>query len=290
MPNKSKTKTFKTLKECIKDHHLLKDKLTKKIKELERNKTITNNILEELYSTYITLKELDRVKSEFIKVVSHQLRTPLSTIRWHLEMILAGEMGKIVREQKEPLSFIHKSNLDLIRVLESMLMALDIEEGKIIVRRNSIRLADLVLKVVTSLESKADEKNIKVRFKGSSVLGEIGLDERKIKFVLETLIGNGIRYTEKGGRVAINLSQKMGNTKKFVLLSVKDSGIGISKKEQKMVFSKFFRSPKAVRFSPGGIGLGLFISKAFVEAHQGKIWLESKEGEGAAFYFTLPIK
>lgn len=236
---------------------------------------------------YLETKKMERIRSEFISVVSHQLRTPLSAIRWHLEMILAGERGEIVNEgQKESLNYIYESNQKLIDVLENLLMAMDIEAKKIVLRQEAVQLRDLISKIIEKYEKNIKEKRINLELKILNKIPEISLDEFKINYVLKNLISNAIRYNKENGKLMIKLEKK----EKEILVNIEDEGIGIPKYEKESAFEKFFRGTNAVRFSPGGIGLGLFIAKAFIKAHGGEIWFESEENKGSKFYFTLPIK
>jgi len=265
--------------------------LKEKVRELEESRSAALNILEDLRIIYGELKELDKMKSEFIKVVSHQLRTPLSSMRWHLEMINGGDLGKINNdEQKKSLGYLYQNTKELIDILEHMLISMEIEEGKMFVRRQPLRMGEMIEEGLADYAEKASAKGIGVEFKKPTGYdGEISADHRKIKYILSVLLNNAIRYTDKGGQIVVELKeQKDKGGKDGMLVSVSDTGIGIPEEEMKNVFVKFYRGENAIRFSPGGIGLGLYVAKTFIGAHRGKIWVESVKGKGTTFYFSLP--
>ncbi len=232
-------------------------------------------------------KRIERLKTEFVSLVAHQLRTPLSGAKWALRMILDGEAGKPTQDQVNFLEKIYQSNERMIKLIDELLDITRIEEGKYLHNPTFTDMESIVQFVFTSRKKQASIKNLKFVFKRSKkLLPRVKVDVSKIKSALENLIDNAINYTLKDGEVTISLNQ-VGSE---VVCSVKDSGVGIFEEEQARVFSKFFRGSNVVRLETDGSGLGLFITKNVIEAHGGRIWFESAPGKGTTFYFTLPVE
>ena len=232
-------------------------------------------------------KVVERMKTEFVSVAAHQLRTPLSAIKWTLKMLLDEDLGKITPEQREFLQKTYTSNERMISLINDLLDVTRIEEGKHIYKPILTKIESIIQFVVNSYREGAERKKIKIIFKKTEEkLPKIVIDVEKIKLAIQNLLDNAIKYTPQGGTVTILL--KRG--KKEIIISIKDTGVGIPKDQQDRVFSKFFRGANAIRMETEGSGLGLFIAKNIIETHGGKIWFESLENKGTNFYFTLPVK
>jgi PAS domain S-box-containing protein len=233
-------------------------------------------------------KRIDKLKTEFVSIAAHQLRTPLSAIKWTLKMILEGDLGQLSKEQEEFLSKTYISNERMIRLVNDLLDVTRIEEGRFLYNLKKKDIRTLVKKVIASSKERAERKGVELRLKGfNKEVPNILVDVEKISLVFQNLLDNAIHYTGSGGYIEISLKyQKEDNQ---LLFSFKDTGIGIPKDQHKRVFSKFFRGANAIKTETEGTGLGLFISKNIVDAHGGKIWFESKENQGTTFYFTLPL-
>lgn len=232
-------------------------------------------------------KLVEKLKTEFVSLAAHQLRTPLSAIKWTLRMLLDGDIGEISKDQREILEKTYKSNERMIKLINDLLNVTRIEEGRFLY---NIRVQDVIeiLKNVSSpLKEEAQRKGLKFELKIEGKIPKTAIDGEKLSLVLQNLIENSIRYTLKG---KIEVSVKYLPDKKEIFFSVKDTGIGIPKDQQKRIFTKFFRAQQAQRLATAGSGLGLFISKNIIEAHGGKIWFDSQEGKGTTFYFTLPVR
>lgn len=231
-------------------------------------------------------KIIERLKTEFVSISAHQLRTPLSAIKWTLRMLLDGDLGRINKEQKEFLEKTYRSNERMIDLINSLLNVTRIEEGRFLYRPILMDLSEIVESVIESLQEEIKRRQIDFKFvKPEKKLPKVMADREKIRLAIQNLIDNAVRYTLPGGRVKVSLKQTNGEIK----FKVEDSGLGIPKNQQDRVFRKFFRGVNAVRLETEGSGLGLFIAKNVIEAHNGKIWFESEENKGATFYFTLPI-
>jgi PAS domain S-box-containing protein len=232
-------------------------------------------------------KLIEKMKTEFVSLAAHQLRTPLSAVKWTIKIFLEGDLGKLNKEQKEFLKDAYDANERMIILINNLLNITRIEEGRYIYEPILINMKDLVQEIVDSHKAKARKEKIEVKFNyPKRKLGKINVDIEKMTMVLVNLLNNAIRYTPSGGKIIVSLSQ----TKKEVCFSIEDTGIGIPKNQHKRVFTKFFRATNAIRKETEGTGLGLYIAKNIVEAHKGKIWFESKENKGSIFYISLPIK
>ena len=233
-------------------------------------------------------KTVERLKTEFVSISAHQLRTPLSAVKWTLKMILDGDLGEISKEQREFLLKTYKSNQRMIRLINDLLNITRIEEGRFLYNIKSQNIIKIAQEVISSYSALAKRKKIGLKFqKPKNKIPEPKIDIEKINIVFQNLIDNAIHYTNNGGEV--NVSIKYLEDQNNILISVKDTGIGIPKNQQKRIFKRFFRGIDAVKMETVGTGLGLFIAKNIVDAHGGKIWFESIESKGTTFYFTIPI-
>jgi signal transduction histidine kinase len=231
-------------------------------------------------------KYLDQLKTEFVSLVAHQLRTPLSGIKWSLKMMLDGDLGPLLQEQKDFLKKAWTANERLIRLVNDLLDVTKIEEGRFLYKLEEKDIIKIIEDVFNSYLDTAKEKKITFELeKLKDNFPPLKVDEEKIKVAIQNLIENALIYTLPQGRVTVTTDLQNGN----FFFKVKDTGIGIPKKVQDRIFTKFFRASNATKIDTEGSGLGLFITKNIIEAHGGKIWFESEEGKGTTFYFTLPL-
>jgi len=234
-------------------------------------------------------KTVERLKTEFVSISAHQLRTPLSAIKWTLRMLLDGDIGKISSDQRNILEKAYKSNERMIKLINDLLDVTRIEEGRFLYNIKKADFIKIVKGVISALRDVAKKSKLTLHLLlPSNKIPEVKVDAEKISLAVQNLIENAVHYTPAGGKVTVSI--KYDKEHKEVLFSVEDTGIGIPESQQKRVFSKFFRSPNAIRKETVGTGLGLFTTKNIVEAHGGKIWFKSKEGKGTTFYFSLPVK
>lgn len=236
----------------------------------------------------ITLEqEVDRMKSEFISLASHQLRTPLSAIKTYTHMLHDGYMGELNSAQKSSLNTIIGASNRMNELISTLLNITRMESGTIAVTPKVIKLEAVVEEVVKELSLMAGSKAIALKVDLRPKTGiTLTTDSLILKEVLSNLVSNAIKYTPEKGKVDIKLRLQRGNA----VVEVKDSGWGIPKFSQDQIFSKFFRAHNIVKRETTGTGLGLYLVKGLVDALGGTIWFKSQEGKGTSFFVSLPQK
>lgn len=231
------------------------------------------------------LREVDKVKSEFVSVVAHQLRTPLSAIKWIFNFLLEGNAGEMTEEQKGLLKKGYESNERMISLVNDMLEVTRIEGGALKYDFESAHIEEMLNQSLVDYIGQAYSKHVTIVLdKGDGQFPPVKVDKKKIQMVFQNIIENAIKYTNEGGSVIISF--KKG--KDVMETAVKDNGIGIPEAEQKNIFTKFYRATNATKSQTEGSGLGLFVARSVIEKHGGKMWFESNENQGTTFHFTLP--
>ena len=239
-----------------------------------------------LVDSFARVAEANRMKSEFVSIVSHQLRTPLSALKWSLDLLRGKRLGEINPKQKEYLDIINESGVKMIRLVNDLLNVNRIEEGRFIIQARVFSLNELVGGVVNELKLMANAQKVNIVFEEQKN-HEVYADQDKIRMVVQNLIDNAIKYSKKeGGNVKISINSEK---EKKVKLTVKDNGLGIPTMVQKQVFGKFFRGDNLIKQKVEGTGLGLFIARGIVKLSGGDMGFESIEDMGSSFWFTLPV-
>ncbi len=236
------------------------------------------------------LQSLEAAKSKFVAVTTHQLRTPLSAIKWTFHMFLGNNIGNITDEQRNFMQKGFESTERMIAIVNDLLNVDYIETDQSEYNFIKVNLDELIASVLFEFTNQKESKNIKIEYlKPERSLPTVSADPVKISMVLENLIDNAIKYTPQEGRVTIALKDdKLNSARSSLEVMIADTGIGIPVTERERLFHRFFRASNAIKVHTDGSGLGLFISRDIIEKHGGEIWFETKEGEGTAFHFTLP--
>jgi len=230
-------------------------------------------------------RQINKAKIEFISMASHQLRTPLSTINWYTEMLLAGDMGKLTKEQQQALQEIHLANQRTLDLVNSLLNMSRIELGTLEVGPEFTNLPRQIEAALSELTPEIKAKQIKIRREYDKKLKSVIIDSKLFHIILENLLSNAIKYSHRGGAVVIKIKV---NPSEDVVLSVKDFGYGIPEEEQSYIFSKLFRAKNAKALDPDGNGLGLYIVKSIADRTGLKVWFSSEENVGSEFFVEIP--
>lgn len=228
-------------------------------------------------------KTIDQMKSEFISIASHELRTPMTAIKGSVDLILGGCAGKVDPEAQDLLEIAHSACDRMIRLINNILDLSKIEAGQIQLNVASMNLTDVVERSLRNLGALAAQDGITLNLESSPELPRIQADEDRIEQVITNLLSNAIKFSPADGQVNINLSADSH----WVRCSVSDQGCGIEEKDLDRIFGKFQQLAAPKRGT--GTGLGLAITHALVTEHRGKIWAESRPGEGSRFVFCLPV-
>lgn len=247
-----------------------------------------NVMVEELAEVRERNLSISRMKSQFISVAAHQLRTPLSAIKWTFRLLLDGDIGSLEDEQKKFLRRGYETNERMISLVNDLLDVSRIEEGKFGFNFREVDMRESIDHAIDDVVYLAEQRGVTVR-RRFDVRGEesylLTADPDRLHTVLVNLLDNAIRYSNERGEVVVGLICEGALLK----VSIQDHGIGIPAEEAEKVFTRFFRASNAIRLQTDGSGLGLFIVRNIVKRHGGTVWFRSREGEGTTFFFTLPL-
>jgi signal transduction histidine kinase len=257
----------------------------------EEIKNFNNTLKEEvahatlqLRRTNDKLRKMDQTKDDFISMASHQLRTPLTSVKGYVSMVLDGDVGALNRKQRDYLSQVFVSSQRMSYLISDLLNVSRLRTGKFIIDRNPCNLATVVHEEVSQLVETAKSRNLTLIYRQPEHFPTLMLDEMKMRQVIMNFIDNAIYYTPSDGSITVTLA----DNPQSIEFTVADTGIGVPKSEQHHLFSKFFRAQNARVARPDGTGLGLFMAKKVITVQGGAIIFRSREGKGSTFGFTMP--
>jgi signal transduction histidine kinase len=277
---------LKTLNQTLKED---KNHLNSFSKDLQLKNDHLEYLTKELDLKATQLKEMDAAKEEFAAMITHELKTPLVPIVGYSELLVDGTLGELTSAQKEKIQLMHNSAVSLSKLISDLLDIRKLEMGKMKFDVIEIPVRDIVEPVVDSFLPLAGAKQVAltcaIEVGDTNPEPMLACDPKRLQQVLNNLLSNAIKFVpEKTGSIQVSATSKLGS----VEFAVKDNGIGIPEDKQASLFRKFYQVDTSLRREVGGSGLGLAISKGIVEAHNGKIWFESKPGTGSTFYFSIP--
>ncbi|MEM6997542.1 MAG: ATP-binding protein [Patescibacteria group bacterium] len=259
-----------------------------KFEQIEKfNETLQKEIesaTRKLQKSNEKLKALDEAKDEFISMASHQLRTPLTSIKGYISMVMEGDAGKISKQQAELLDQAFVSSQRMVYLIADLLNVSRLRTGKFVIDRGPTNVAELVAGEIGQLKETAAVRGLAIKYKKPKDFPEFNLDETKTRQVIMNFIDNAVYYTPKGGTITVDLKA----TRSKLTFTVTDTGIGVSKEDAPNLFTKFYRASNARKARPDGTGLGLYMARKVIVAQGGSIIFKSKHGKGSTFGFTLP--
>jgi len=241
-------------------------------------------VLQKLKQTNDRLKEIDEAKDEFISMASHQLRTPLTSMKGYVSMVLDGDAGTITKSQQTLLRQAYNSSQRMVYLIADLLNVSRLKTGKFIINNKEINLPQLIESELSQLTESAAARGVRFYYQKPDNFPPLSLDEMKIRQVVMNYLDNALYYTPKGGRVYVELKCD----KDKIDFVVTDTGLGVPKAEQHKLFTKFFRAQNAKQMRPDGTGLGLYMTRKIIIAQGGTILFSSVEGQGSSFGFRFP--
>jgi signal transduction histidine kinase len=228
---------------------------------------------------------VEHAKQEFVSIAAHQLRTPVSSIMTASMTLSDFESNNFNDTQNHLIKMITNAGQQMNELVDFLLMMTRAESGSMTLTPIPIKLKKLTTELIHEVDSRLKQKSIKIKLSQEpSKITPVYVDKSALTQVIINLISNAIGYSPKGSQITVSIISANDSVEFFV----KDQGIGISKEDQDKIFDKFYRSSKAKEFSQNGTGLGLSLAKSIVESWGGKIWVESEEGKGSTFHFTIP--
>lgn len=231
-------------------------------------------------------RELEIAKDNFLSIAAHQLRTPLGSMRWNMEMLLSGDVGKISEEIKQVLMQIHGSNTRLIGLVNNLLNVSRIDQHRVSDKPEETDLLKIIKEAAKEIEPETVRRQVTISMKEKGRIPKIIIDGKRFREVIQNLLSNAVKYNKRDGKVNV-LIEKLETKIKII---IEDTGIGIPKKDQDKLFSKFFRAVNAISSATDGSGLGLFVVKSYIESWGGSVSFKSEEGKGTTFVIILPLK
>lgn len=253
-------------------------------------------------------EDILKKEREFVSLTVHELKAPLGVSRWSLELLKSEKPGKLTPEQRELIDHIYRGNERLLTLVHDLLNLAKLQQGTLEVDMRNIDLVDLIKEAISTFKLQAEQKKINIAFTNPANKFLVKADPNRIMQVLINLLSNAIKYTPAKGKVSIDVTHKTGNdllkisrrslsaniininnSKGYAVVSIRDTGMGITVADQKKMFSRFFRSRDVLKSKIEGTGLGLFITRSILNLHHGDIWFTSQPKKGSTFNFSLPL-
>ncbi len=231
------------------------------------------------------LAEAVRMKSRFIDITSHQLRSPLSNLQWLTEVLESERMGNLEDAQMDYFRMVKENVTRMQKLVSDLVTVSRIQDEELAFQPKDLSLEEVTRRVLSEFKFFTGAEDVDIEIEAESNLPKVKADHNQIKMVIENLLDNAIRYTDGKGKIKIDIMQK-GDKVQF---KIEDNGIGIPEKDQSFIFEKFFRGKNAAEHQVRGTGLSLFIVKRIIEQSGGEVWFESEQGRGTTFWFTLPV-
>jgi len=239
-----------------------------------------------IIKSFERLAEVARMKSEFVSVVSHQLRSPLSNLKWVVDLLISGKIESVSEKQSVYLQILRENSRRMEGLVSDLLIVSRIEADNLPFKIEKASLVELIKSLISRIESFVKASNIEIELIIEENLPEFFFDYQKIEQAVNNILDNAIRYIKGNGKIEVILKKEANK----LCLEIKDNGVGIPKEDQKYIFQKFFRASNASKIQAQGSGLGLYIAKSIIEKSGGKIYFVSRENEGSVFTINLPIK
>lgn len=237
-----------------------------------------------LWKSAESMEKIDKMKSEFISLASHQLKTPLTSIRWYSELLINQYGGKLAAEQAEYLRIIYTSVLNMNELVNTLLNISRIESGRLMVQPKPTDISKLLDELTHELTPKIRERKQSLTIRADGTIGEMMVDPGLLRQIYLNLITNAMKYSPDESSITVHLKMENGG----LISSVADKGYGIPPQDKERVFQKFYRGENILKKGQDGTGLGLYLIKTIVESFKGKVWFTSTLGEGTVFYFSIP--
>jgi PAS domain S-box-containing protein len=229
---------------------------------------------------------VDKAKTEFVSLASHQLRTPLSVVNWYTEMLMTGDVGKLNAEQKKYLDEVYHGNQRMVTLVNALLNVSRLELGTFVIEPKPTDMSKAIKDTIDEYKKQVDDKKIKLSYSFGKNIPIIPADPKLLHMIIENILSNAVKYTPESGKIEILLSL---DKQKNVLMKISDTGYGIPKNLQDKIFTKLFRADNVREKDTEGTGLGLYIVKSIIDNSDGKIWFTSEENKGTTFFVTIPI-
>lgn len=244
-----------------------------------------------------TAPSTEKGKDDFVSLSSHELRSPLSIIKWYTEMLLDGDAGPLTEDQRKYLTVIESSNQRAIDLVRSLLNVSRLDLGTFSISPEDVSVPETVTEVIALFAKEIERKKLRIIRQDEDSLSHLQADKHLLTVILKNVISNAISFSKEGGEVVITVAHVEAHTiideekidAESVVVTVKDQGIGIPQQDLSRIFSKMFKASNVNDVESTGSGLGLYITKSILDYIEGKIWFTSKEAAGTTFYVTLPM-